>query len=330
MSYKITLEQARQSIQLKSVSGLCSSSDEFVAILNEAMRRLDRRGGFFDTEVLVRLCVFNGCVTWPRYVGTVLGLRFCNCSDTDIRNNWYAIMGPRSCGFSSSHTTVDAGTAPCYNEITGDTGKNIRVYITKAEDAGKKITFFGIDPGGQPLQEKIGGAWQQGITLTLKAPFVQSSQLVQRITSVTREPTQANVLVYEYDPVTPNSMTDLALYEPSEVNPRYRRSKIQNFNCLPSSCSTTDGVRNRTVEALVKLEFIEVVNERDFLPIDCLDAVKLAVAAIRLEEANQDEAAEGKWVKALRELNFQDRLKQPGNQTTVRVNIGGSPIWSTM
>lgn len=320
MPYKLTLQDARDSLALKSISGLCSGSEEFTAILNEAMRRLDRRGSFFDSEQLVRLCVYSGCITWPRYVGTVLGIRPCNCGPMEIRNNWYSIMGPSTCAFRCTHTMHDAGTAPAYNEITGETGKYLRAYITKLEDAGRKMTFFGIDPGNQPLQEKINGVWQQGITLTLQAPYIQSSQLVQRITSVTRETTQANVLVYEYEPAAPNSMTDLALYEPGETNPRYRRSIIKNFCSLPSSCPETDGVRYRTIEALVKLQFIEVLNDRDFLPLDNLDAIKLAIQAIRLEEANQDDAAEIKWVKAIREMNFEDRNKMPGQQTVVRVH----------
>lgn len=310
---------------LKNVSGVCSDSEQFVEYLNEAMRRLMRRGGFYDTEQLLKICVYNGCITWPRFVGTVLGIRACCMGDMDIRNNWYAIIGPRNCSFRSGYAMRDAGTGPTYNDITGEDGKYIRVYLSKLEDAGKTITLFGIDTNGQPLQEKIDGVWRQGVTLTMAAPYVQTSMLVKAISSVTREVTQALVRVFEFDPAT-DLMRDIAVYEPSETNPRYRKSHIQNFHCLPSACSTEDGVRYRTIEALVKMEFIPVVSDRDFLAIENYDALKFAISAIKFEEANDDDAASVKWIKAISEMNMELRDKHPGQQTVIRVNPVGRMI----
>src|SRR5690606_21093600 len=105
---------------------------------------------------------------------------------------------------------------------------------------------------------------------------------------------------------------DLAFYEPGETHPRYRRSFIENFNCIPTQCGETDGVTYRSLEALVKLQFVEVVSDYDFLPIDNFDAIKFMIQAIRLEEENKDELAEVKIAKAIRELNFELRNKLPG------------------
>lgn len=329
MPYKLQLKDARNSIQLKSIAGLCTNTDDFVAILNEAMRRLNRRGSWFDTEWVVRLCIYNGCITWPRYVGTVLGIRFCFCAPFEIRNNWWDILGPRGCTFgngefSIGHTMRDAGTAPAYNEITGSTGKEIRIYATKNEDLNKEVVLYGIDSNGQPLQEKKNGAWQQGLTVVLKNPYGTTSPvLVKRITSVTKDVTESNVLMYEYDAAS-TTLRDLAVYEPSETHPRYRRSVIDNFNCIPTNCSESNGVTMRTAEVLAHLEFIEVQHDNDFLPIDNLDAVKLMIQAIRDEEANQEQMAETKITKAIRELNFEQRSRNPGQQVTVRVNPTGA------
>lgn len=318
MSYTHTLADARNSIPLKNISGVCSTSDEFVALLNEAMERLMDRGNWFDTEWLVRMCAYSGCLTWPRTFGTILGVKFCSMPHADIRNNWYEIIGPCGCGWRSSHTIRDNGTGPTYNDITGETGKYIRLYPTKAEDAGKTVTLYGDTTGLQPLQEKVNGVWQRGLTLTLAAPYVQSTTLVRRITSVVRQQTQANVLAYEVDP-TGGYVRDLALWEPSETNPRYRKSIVNGFNCLPTACAETDGVRWRSFEAMVKLQFIPVVAENDFLAIDNFPALKFAIQAIKLEEANQDEAAEIKMIKSVEAMNFRDRNKSPGTQLVVRV-----------
>src|SRR5262245_51118952 len=222
MAFTIQLRDARASLALKSISGVCSSDDEFLALLNEAMRRLLRRGGWWNTEFLMRLCVYNKCITWPRIVGTVLGTRFCNGS-FDLRNNWWNIVGPFGCNnagpdtFRSSFTISDNGTAPIYNDLTGTSGKYIRIYPTKIQDQGKTITLFGLTTGSQPLQQLVDGRWERGLTLTLQAPYVQSTVLVRRIDSVVKEITEANVLMYEVDPTDATLVRDIALYEPTET-----------------------------------------------------------------------------------------------------------------
>lgn len=327
MAYSLQLKNARNSLALKAISGQCSNSDEFVEVLNEAMRRLNRRGNFFNTEELMEFCVYNGCITWPRIVGTVLGVRPCGRQSLELRNMWYNIVGPRGdgyghnlgYGFRSSWTMKDAGTAPVYNDIMGESGKYIRVYPTKIEDVGKTISFFGTDANGQPLQEKVGNIWRRGITLKLQAPFIQSTMLVRRISAVTKDITQANVLVYQVDPDTGDQI-DMALYEPSETNPNYRRSIIEGFRHMDGPRDEVNGVRWKKVECLVKLQYVDVYADEDFLPIDCLDAIKFMIQSIRYDEAGDAQNAEVFKLKAIQELNFQLRDKFPGDQTSVRIN----------
>lgn len=326
MAFTLQLRDARNSLALKSIVGTCTDGEDFRALLNEAMRRLLRRGGWWNTEFLMRLCIYNGCLVWPRIVGTVLGVKT-SCGDHPLRNNWYSIIGPAGCDAICDNTIYDVGTSATYNAISGSDGKYIRVYPTKLEDQNKTITLFGLDSNGQPLQEKVGGVWQRGLTLIMKVPYVQSPILISRIDSVTREQTQANVIMYEYDTTT-DTQRDIALYEPTETNPQYRNSKINGYCSIPTGCSEENGIVRKTIQALVKLNFQDVVAEEDFLPIDNIDAIKFALQAIRLEEANQDEAAEIKLMKAVSELNFELRQKLPGNQTTVRVNPTGRMIYS--
>lgn len=327
--YQFNLSNAKEST-LKNIAGVCASSEQFIEYVNEAQERLMRRGSWFDAEQVVKLCIYNGCLTWPRYVGTVLGIRFsCLDDNTPIRNNWYAILGPRTCSWNGSVMAMmrDAGTGPTYNNITGEDGKIIRAYLEKREDIGKTIRIFGIRADTNlPIQElNADGEWVDGVTLTLGLSPAATSVALRSITSVIKQRTQGNVFLYEYDSTT-GLMRDLAMYEPSETNPRYRKSKITNFCYTPSACQESDGVTQRSVEALVKLQFIPVVTDTDWLYVDNLAALKLAIQAIRLEEANDDEAAEGKWIKAIRELNFELREKTPGAQTTVRIRPEGKMI----
>lgn len=329
--YQWTLQDAKDSGALKNIAGVCSSSEQFVDYVNEAQRRLMRRGSWFDSEQVVKLCVYNGCITWPRYVGTVLGVRFSCIGDIEIRNNWYAIIGARCAGWDSSLniTMRDGGTGPTYNNITGEDGKYIKAFIEKRADIGKTIKIFGINATTNlPLQEKNSdGDWVDGITLTLTKTGVVSTVLVRSISSVIKERTQGNVFLYEYDSTT-TLLRDIALYQPSETNPRYRKSQIYNFCSIPTQCQESDGVTNKSMEALVKLQFIPVVADSDWLYVDNFDALKFMIQAIRLEEANDDDGARSKIIKAIDELNMELREKNPGMQTMIRVNPTGRSIYS--
>ncbi len=329
--YTYTLEDAKLSA-LKNIAGVCADSDQFIEYVNEAQRRLMRRGSWFEADQVVKLCIYNGCITWPRFVGTVEGVRFSCLGDVQMRNNWFAIIGPKPCGWNGSAlvTIRDAGTGPTYNDITGEDGKLIQANIQHRTDIGKTIKIFGIDAETNlPVQEKVNGAWVDGVTLTLGITPVRTTRTFRRITSVIKDRTEGFVFLYEYDPNT-TLLRDLAMYEPSETNPRYRKSKISNFCSIPSQCQQSDGVTQRSIEALVKLQFIPVVTDSDWLFVDNLDALKFMIQCIRLEDANDSDKARGKFYQAIEELNMESREKNPGAQTTIRVNPTGRMLTSPM
>lgn len=342
MAYKHTVADLKLTT-LQNVSGMCQDSQAFLNVVNEIQRRLMRRGNWWDTAYLIRLCVSAGCVVWPRYVGTILGARMCDGSVGEIKNRWYSILGGarslNAAGYGMDLIFEDANPRPTYRDvIPGTQGKRIRYYITKRPDVGKTIKLFGKQYGGQPLQERdADGNWTDGITLTAEADpslpgsAAESTVYVSSITSVTRDATQGMAYLYELEDDSA-TLRDLAAYEPSETNPRYRASVIRNL-CSGYRCSTTITASgtdytqcNTSIEALVKLEHFDVTTENDFLLIDNFDAFKLGFQAVKLEEANDDKAAEVKWMKAIRELNFEDRDKNPSAQTTVRVGVANGTM----
>ena len=343
-AYEITLEDAKNDVALKQISGTCSSSAEFLALINEAEKALAIRGGWFDLQQRITFCL-SGCrIVWPDFVGTIKGVRFCRGGLASMQNQWYSFVnnnfgggwgdgygrgyggyGDNGYAFNGAHghrhancVIEDDGTRPCYNEISGTTGKQIRYCVVKAEDVGKKITLFGKQYGEQPLQERQDGAWVMGQTLTAANPYIQTANLITEISSITREATNGMAYLYEYDPNT-GLLRDLAVFKPYETNPRYRCSRIQN---RIEGRKDSNGVCWTSIEALVKLKFIPLVNDRDFLPISNLRAVKLAIQAIQAEQANNDELAQTKWAKAVEDLTLELEDKQPKKQIPVRVNLG--------
>lgn len=324
MPYRYTLQDARDSA-LADIAGACPSGPRFVSLVNQSQDELARRGNWLGTEVLVKFCVYDHCLTFPRYVATPLGLRMGCHGPADIRNHWYAIEGRGPCDFRSHMVAEDVGTAPTFADVANPNGSPIRWTIIKNNDVGKKLRIFGKFFGGQPIQEKVGGVWVDGLTLTAAKPFIQTSQLVSHITSVVKDETQGMSNLWEVYDVANGTLRALGEYEPNETNPRYRRMRLpshHNHIGFGTGCLDANGRRIQSIEALVKLEFIPVKNDRDFLFIDVMRAIKMGMMAIKNEDAGDLVTAETDWNSAIRTLNMEDRNRLPKEQTVYAVRTG--------
>jgi hypothetical protein len=309
--------------------------------VNEAQRRLLRRGDWYGTDVLVEFRVHNRCITWPRQVGTILGVNMGRHGDgKNVQNNWYSILHH---GFSHHHgcheqgILQDIGTGTTYRDITGCPGSYIYAWAQKREDWGKTVTIYGRDTNLQPLMEKVNGQWQAGNTLTLggtiAGQYVSSpTMVVNPLTSVTKEVTQGNVILYSYDPtVATVPGFDIAQYEPGETNPQYRKSRIGDHAFFrnvstPISGGTTGEPHCHKITALVKLAFIPIVSCNDFLMIDNLDALSLMIEALRFEKAKDSASKAEKEAEAIKELNMELRDKFPNGATVVNCDFVGRQI----
>ena len=306
-SYQLQLQQARDNFGIRQISGVCQDSQTLADYVNEVTQKLMKRGGWFGTEVLMRLCT-NGCnIVFPRHVGTVLGLRQCGSNPIQIKNNWWAVIGTfgENSGWSQGYaggpygyggggygygastynvTGIDTTTVPIFNQISGNTGKFIRYHCVKNTDYGKKITIYGKQYGGQPLQTLVNGAWVSGIDITLVNPVSQTTTLVTKIDKVVREATEGMCYLYEFDPAT-SLLRMLAQYEPTETHPSYRNMVVPGLGCTPHSVDTDTGVSTYQFEALVKLQFIPADNDESFLLIDDMQALRYGILAMKNEEA---------------------------------------------
>lgn len=324
-AYTKQLRDAQNNIGIRNISGVCADTEQFIAQVNDVTERLMKRGNWFDTEQHGKFCFRGDCIVFPRFVGTILGARFCSPDQTDIKNGWYSIYGRfRGHRWSGDVVMRDDGLSPTHNDVSGNTGKYIRYHVVKNTDYGKTITLFGKQYGGQPLQTKTNGVWGMGITLTAQKPTAQSSQLVTEIESIVRQPTEGMAYLFEYDPAT-GLMRSLAVFEPGETHPRRRKMHVEG--CQSAPCSTDqNGQQRRVVEAMYKLEFVPVVNPSDFLLISDFAALKLGIQAYKAEEANDDQLAATKWAAAISELNFDTRNKLPDDQFVVHVNYMGAGV----
>jgi hypothetical protein len=322
MPYTLQLSDAKAS-PIRNVAGVSVDDQAFIDLINEAQRRLMRRGSFFELDQVMHFSLTGCDIVWPNFVGTVLGVKFCHGRPALLSNQNYSFVGPYHghAPFASDVEIVDNGTACCSREVSGTLGKIISYHIVKPSDVGKTITLYGRQYGGQPLQElDTNGVLQMGLTLTAALADVKATALVTKIDSIVRQATDGMTYLYEADDAAGTHLRDISTYAPNETNPRYRRSCILG-NPHHGWTDPVTGVKRHEIEALVKLAFIPVVNDRDFLMVDNLDALKFMVNAIRLEEANDEQGAEVKIACAIRELNMEMRDRQPQDQTPVRIQV---------
>src|SRR5258707_15264722 len=83
--FMLTLLDCQNSPGLKRIAGACSTTQDFTDLVNEAARRLMRRGDRFDTAIPIFVCVNNGCLVMPRYVQQIRRINFCN-HEIKVRN----------------------------------------------------------------------------------------------------------------------------------------------------------------------------------------------------------------------------------------------------
>lgn len=320
-----------------NVSGVTPGSDEFKRLVNESTERLLRRGDFDGTVVPIQVCLTqSGCVVWPRYVGQIRKLNLCK-TGVPIHNVWYDFLP-----FNNQHRwdnwgvpnvsapywyswmagtsrIVNQARSPVFTDIMGD-DRTLRAYPTTPLDVNKKLYIFGEDNNGQRLVTQGIGGWTDGITLTLKTPYVESldrvgaALKVRRIERVVKDETQGPVRLYAWNTVT-SVLEDVAYYEPSETEPSYVRSQLH------SACCSTGATRS--VVALIKLAYVPVKNDNDWVLIDNLAALKLQMMSVRAEDANDYAGKATLEAAAIRELNLQLADTNPDDQIPIDMGSMG-------
>lgn len=307
----LTLAEARNSA-LRNIAGACNNSPEFLQLLNEATRRLMRRGDWEGTVARIQVCARRGCVVFPRYVGRIRKINLCT-HPIHMRNIWWDFLqydpklrGCSGVGCGAEINSVYYGKTPVFDDVWGD-GRLIRAYPRCQADVGKTLTIFGTDNNGQALMTNLGGGqWTQGVTITMAVPFGSTATFVRHIDRVLKDETQCPVDVFAYNAAS-DVLEPCAYYEPSETNPAYERYNLRIPKCCSGTCSTTtstDCGESLPIQALVKLQFIEAKVDTDLVLIENVDALKDMMQSIKFRESGDTKTANEFEMAAIRELNL--------------------------
>lgn len=294
-----TLRDARIS-RIPEAIGTCRDDiATLVSTINEAQQRLitdelQPDEGWWGTwsVMLFNLAQDYPYFTLPRGVARVTATNLCK-KPVLLRNQFYEYLdfgnGIRPLGCCSSACenlgAWDRGQVITFLDIAPP-NKILRVFLTDASDVGKRVFISGKDAFGNIVYSQDGLNRVTGEFVEIVSPFADSTNQWTELSGIQKDITNGPVQFFEVDTVTGDDRLILQM-EPGETVAAYRRYFI---NGLPQNCC---GGTQIQVSALVKLDYVPVAVDTDYLIISNLSALKEECMAIRMQEMDSTEAKRG-------------------------------------
>lgn len=287
--------------EVAEVLNLNPTSPKALRYLNRAQEELLDMGRWVGTTMKFTVCTTKGFITWPRELETIEALSI-NGRGTQLQNQWYQFqdygvdyrgyysgggwsngyMYPLQYGFG-----IDQAEAISFDYVCAKGNpKKLKVYGTATEAAGARILLQFYDGEGNYVRTNDGiEGWVDGEFVAINPTTPQTT--INAVTSwvgVQKPVTNGIVRITELDTVT-NLERLLAVYEPGETNPAYRRTLITGF-C--GGCGSSDSpVSNVTV--IGSQRYIPAVTPRDYLCIASKPALIRKAKAIYLMDNNNEQ-----------------------------------------
>jgi len=167
-------------------------------------------------------------LTLPREVGTVLAVNFGGRPTLGLNELFnFHLNGPGDCNQSCSWTWQDlGGNHSTYRDLV--VPSKVVAFVQKSADAGKKLIVYGYDINGLPLSTVTSTGQTKGYqvpTIYGYAVTDAGAPTIARITGVMKDLTLGTLRLNTLDDSsTVGSL--LAVYEPDETVPQYRRIKL--------------------------------------------------------------------------------------------------------
>jgi len=341
-----------RSSSLPGVVGLCANDlSAIAAIVNEAQERLINDplapdegwwGGWatmaFNVTVQSSGTVRHGYITAPSEVARIILMDVCK-RPVRMRNGFYEYLEfgvglqPRdtscalgsvgqACAITQGMESYERDSVVTLNAQQTHAPCIIRFYPTSDSDLGRRILVQGTDQNGNTVYSTDVQTKQaiQGEYITLNSPFTDTENKFS-VTGFIKGMTVGPVNVFEVD--DGGTEYTLTVMNPGEVTPFYRRYMVNNLP--PRCCNTVNGTVQ--VMAKVKLDFVPVISDADYLTIQSIPALIEEVQSIRYSRMDSPKSAEFEQkhhLKALQLLFGQIDHFLGRTNTAIRVPIGGS------
>lgn len=293
----------------------------FASVLNLAIKNLLETGEmFYGSHQRIQFCVESGCLVQPRQVAAIEEAALCN-HPIPVRNRWYEFLetgiglqtertGNASCNSNScgAPQMIDRGNVCAFSDIINGTGnKKIKVYADVAEDADAEILLQGYDENNQWIRTQVAGEWIDGEYVSINAAVPQlSTKFFSSLAGVQKPLTNGTVRLYEYD-TTLLTQRAIAIYEPDETRPWYRKYFIPGLEGNGCCGCAGDDADTKQVTVMAKLAYVPVRNDLDWLLISNFSALESEVQSIMKRRNNL--AQEAVTWRALAVQTLRDELR---------------------
>jgi len=327
-----TLADARSFVKGFVDNGSCSDT-RATARVNEACRRLLPKADYNNTLRVIRIRTDRQYFPVPRDIEAIRFARIDNEAVSMHGQAWqFVASGPgdiHHMGYGSGiKDLVDAGVFPTMYDIPSieswsDTatsmvdrtlgeGYKLAAFCSEQADINQTLTIYGLDqklyeakvtgsmagPGESLALQRWGDGGTEGVINGQWSDLPMTTVSYREITGWSKPVTKGYVWLYAVNTTT-NAMFLLAIAHPDDTHPTWRRYKITN---------TSYGICSNIL-VLAKIKWVELTRDDDILPIQNLDALKLMVMAIGLENAKDLNGAMNFEANAVRLLNEQEKNK---------------------
>ena len=250
-------------------------------------------GSFANMVFNVPVSNLTGSIITPREVARIDVLDICN-RPRFIRNGFYEYLMfgtgklPRACNplCTNVRQAFERDNVPLLAPFPTTGPQTIRLYPSNNADVGKLVQLQGIDQNGKVVYgvDPVTGEAIIGESLALQIPFTTAAFSYQEITGLMKDPTLGPMTVFAVDAA--GDHTQITTMEPDETTAAYRQYFL---NGLPAACcNTPQGIVQ--VQAQVKLDFVPVLNDSDYLLIQSIPALIEECMAIRWSRIDAPQA----------------------------------------
>lgn len=305
---------------------MCATDSRFRDAVNRVVRWLLPYGNWWGTYRLARFCQTDDCLVMPGCVAS-LEAAFSCAIGLQIDSEWV----PTHPGWNPSNCPdyrmrlQQFGTVP--SKFSLCTPSTLRSFVGDSEDYGKTITFLGHDANGIWVRTRYNGAIQDGETVELEAPYADTTTVFSSVSAVRKDVTVDRVEVFSIAQGAA-ALTDFSRYEYWETTPSYQRYKVLACRRDDAECQSCE---RRELDCMVKMEFIPVQNDNDFLIISNLAAIEMGLEALKAKDDGDLALADAMLFGSQNNARFgaipmlqQELRTYTADRTSFRVHIQGT------
>jgi hypothetical protein len=277
---RITVAEAKGTLCRAVDNGVPADDPRVLQRLNEAMERLMVSGHYVGMTQELTICTMQQCFTLPRQIESVQEI-FILDQSLDVNDGWYSVENPATYvdpDFLNDVVLVDRGEHPTIFDIC--TPGKLIVYSQFTEAAGDMIRILGLDTTGNEIYTMQNGVYAPGELIALSISGTVSVNTYSKITDMQKPVTNGPVRIYEVDPNNASNHIMLAILDPSERVPSYRRYFC---NDIPVIEAGDPPVRIRVTG---KRRYLPVTQDTDFLILSNVSALRLEMMSLEREDGN--------------------------------------------